>query len=244
MTPETLSRAMGARLSLAEYARLSGPFTEALERAQCNTVRRVAMFCAQVGHESSGLYYRREIASGAAYEGRRDLGNVHRGDGMRFAGRGPIQLTGRHNYTRCSEWAYALGFVPTRTYFVDHPEALEKDEHLFTGAVWYWRVARDMNAYADRGDILGATKAVNGGTNGLSDRTVRWKRCLAIGQPLLEGEDDMPYTEDQLKKIVRAAVREETANVVSELLKRDLYDDPKRKQSVADALKGKKVAGS
>lgn len=65
---------------------------------QINTPLRTAHLLAQIGHESMSLLYTEEIASGAAYEGRKDLGNVEKGDGMRFKGRGLIQLTGRNNY--------------------------------------------------------------------------------------------------------------------------------------------------
>lgn len=121
-----LSQAMGDRVTLDRYAALLPAVMQALEECQCTTVDRVAMWMAQVGHESGGLLYLEEIADGSAYEGRPDLGNTQPGDGRRFKGRGPIQITGRHNYTKLSAWAHSRGLVPSPTFFVDQPGARQR----------------------------------------------------------------------------------------------------------------------
>lgn len=186
MDARTLSQAMGNRLSMGRYEELVDGFNEALLAADCTTVDRVAMFCAQVGHESAGLYYMEEIASGDAYEWRSDLGNNQPGDGRRFKGSGPIQLTGRHNFGKFSQWCFDNEYTPTSTYFVDHPELVrEVPKWGFLAASWYWVVARNMNSYADRNDIEGATRAVNGGLNGFQDRINYWNRAKALGGALL-----------------------------------------------------------
>lgn len=188
MRADVLANAMGGAVTNARYAQLVGPFTAAMAAAGCTTVARAAMWCAQLGHESLGLRYMEEIASGEAYEGRRDLGNTQPGDGKRYKGRGPIQVTGRANYTALSKWAHTRGLAPTSTFFVDQPEQLASDLHGFTGAVWYWTAARpQLNAMSDAGDIAATTRAINGGTNGLDARRARWDRCRAIGAALLDG---------------------------------------------------------
>lgn len=69
-----------------------------LKAFDISTVRRQAHFIAQCAVESDYFQTLEEYASGAAYEGRRDLGNTHPGDGKLYKGRGPIQVTGRANY--------------------------------------------------------------------------------------------------------------------------------------------------
>lgn len=157
----------------------------AMLRAGITNSKRAAMWFAQLGEESGSFRYTQELASGSEYNGRKDLGNTHAGDGPRFKGRTYIQITGRSNYARLSKWAHSKGYVPTSTYFVDHPTELANVKYIFLGPVWYWTVARNMNKYADANDIVGATKAVNGGTNGLSDRKHRWEHARTFGNALL-----------------------------------------------------------
>lgn len=189
LTPESLRDAMGGTLSLDRYRQLFPAVNGALLDADCVTQARAAMWFAQVGHESVGLKYMQEIwgptAQQAGYEGRRDLGNVVPGDGFRFRGHGPIQITGRANHATVSKWAFERGIVPTPTYFVDYPDELAGDRFGFVGVTWYWISARNMNRYADAMDIVGATKAVNGGTYGLDDRTGRWHHALELGDAIV-----------------------------------------------------------
>jgi len=136
---------------------------------------RVSGFAAQIGHESLGLLYMEEIASGAAYEGRcSDLGNCFPGDGPRYKGRGPIQLTGRYNYQTAGSF---LGFN-----FEDNPEQVCFQSRGFEATVWYW-VTRNLNQYCRTGsdeEFIQLTRAINGGTNGLDDRFARWGRARTI----------------------------------------------------------------
>ena len=90
----------------------------------------IAAFVAQIGHESGQLKYAEEIASGKAYEGRRDLGNTQQGDGVKFKGRGLIQITGRFNYTQLSK---DLGED-----FIKHPKLLSIPKYAVQSACWFW----------------------------------------------------------------------------------------------------------
>lgn len=197
MDAQTLSAAMGGNAGQARYEQLVGPFNKAMRDADITTVNRAAMWCAQLGSESSGLLYSEEIADGSEYEGNLELGNTQPGDGPRFKGRGPIQLTGRSNYTGCSQWGFDQGILPTPTFFVDNPEAAGSDEYLFVGSVYYWTVRRsDLNQLSDNQDLAGATEAINGGDNGIEDRRARYQNCLTLGEALLPDDGDNDNEEE------------------------------------------------
>lgn len=129
-----------------------------------DTGLRLAHFMGQCAHESGGFRYMEEIASGAAYEGRADLGNTQPGDGKRYKGRGPIQLTGRANYRRVGR---LIGIdLEAHPEIVSHPSV-----GLLVGCV-FWSEA-GLNALADTDDLNRITRRINGGTNGLQDRVTK-----------------------------------------------------------------------
>ena len=105
-------------------------FNKYLPKYGITTNSQLAAFFAQIGHESAHLNYNKEIASGAAYEYRKDLGNIYPGDGVKFKGRGLIQITGRSNYTAAAK---ALGID-----CINHPELLEQPEWAVKSACWWW----------------------------------------------------------------------------------------------------------
>jgi len=135
-----------------------------------DTLLRTRHFIAQVAHESAQFNYVKEIASGEAYEGRKDLGNVFKGDGVKFKGRGLIQTTGRKNYTLLSDQMFMDGRL------VNNPELLELPEHATESACIYWW-NNNLNQIADTDDINKITKVINGGFNGLQDRIEFYNRC-------------------------------------------------------------------
>ncbi|MEM8781043.1 MAG: D-Ala-D-Ala carboxypeptidase family metallohydrolase [Cyanobacteria bacterium P01_G01_bin.49] len=158
--------------SSADIATYVAPLNKVLHDFNLATVTRACAFIAQIAHESGSLRYKEEIASGAAYEGRKDLGNTQPGDGKRFKGRGLIQLTGRSNYRQCGQ---ALN-LPLE----QNPELVVKDPYTNAAvAAWYWQ-SRNINAAADKGDFKRVTRLINGGLNGYSDRLQYWERAKKV----------------------------------------------------------------
>lgn len=158
-----------------ERAALFAPhLAAACHHHHIDTPARLAAFLAQIGHESGGLRWVREIANGQAYEGRASLGNTQPGDGPRYRGRGLIQITGRFNYRATARSLQPLG-APD---FEAEPEALELPQWAAWSAADYW-ASRGLNELADAGDFEAITRRINGGLNGHADRITRWKRAQA-----------------------------------------------------------------
>ncbi len=171
---DTLRRIM-PNLSTSRGSTLLTPLNNAMAWGQINTCRRQAAFLAQIAHESAELRYMEEIASGAAYEGRRDLGNTQPGDGKRYKGRGPIQLTGRTNYRNAGN-ALGINLEANPTLASSNPEI------GFKVSIWFWN-SRGLNALADQGtdsSFKEITRKINGGYNGLADRQKYWARAKQV----------------------------------------------------------------
>lgn len=168
------------------------PLVAAMAAAEIETPARAGGFLAQLAHESNQLRHWVEgphdrvipgcsycakhgpHAAGVQYEWRASLGNVLAGDGVRYLGRGPIQLTGRANY---AEAGRQLGVDLVRS-----PDLAATPAVGFRVAAWYWQ-SHGCNALADAGDFREITKKINGGLIGLEDRERYWaeaKRVLGV----------------------------------------------------------------
>lgn len=145
-------------------------YSELFEEYDVNTPRRLRYFLAQCAHESAGFRVTEEYASGKAYEGRRDLGNIHKGDGVKYKGRGLIQLTGRYNYRKYGK-IMGLDIETNPELVKEFPIALEI-------SLAYWK-SHGLNKLADEGKFKTITRRINGGFNGLKDRE-RWLKRFQI----------------------------------------------------------------
>jgi putative chitinase len=192
LTSEQIAKATGSSLENAEKFRPH--LNKYMDKYGINTPERVLAFLAQVGTESGGLVYTREQGSDSyfnKYDGRTDLGNIYAGDGLRFKGRGLIQLTGRANYQSMSQ---KIGKD-----IVSNPTLVEEPDLATEVSTIFWRDrVRDglsLNQWADKFDLArpiqdttnwkvheNITRAINGGTNGINDRANR----LIQGQQIIE----------------------------------------------------------
>ena len=177
------------------------PLQFTCEKFDINTPERVAGFLAQIGHESGGfrftsenLNYRAEALTrvwpsrfppgiaesyamqpekiaNRAYADRMGNGDEASGDGWKYRGRGLIQLTGKDNYAAFSLDADNEALV--------NPDLVAEPELAALSAGWFWK-KNGLNALADNRDIVGMTRRINGGTNGLDDRQMRYSRLMSV----------------------------------------------------------------
>lgn len=158
------------------------PLNDTCDEFDINTPKRQAAFLAEVAHESAEFRYMEEIASGAAYDNRADLGNT-RPEAIRIAaengstpgrwwkGHGPIQITGYDNHVACGT---ALGLD-----LVNSPELITEPLNGCRSAGWFWS-SRSLNELADADNFRRITIKINGGLNGYKERQAYWERAKEI----------------------------------------------------------------
>jgi len=164
------------------------PLSAAMDVFAITTPARVAAFLANIGQESGNLVYAREIwgptEAQLCYEGRKDLGNFRPGDGRRYMGRGPIQVTGHFNYIATRDGLRQ--YLPNVPDFEASPELLELPRWGAYAAGLFWHT-HDLNRFADAGDFDGVCDVINrgrktqreGDSNGYAERLALWKAGTA-----------------------------------------------------------------
>lgn len=177
VTINTLMSATGA--SASDAGKYLSYINSAMSKYDINTAARQLAFLSQVGQESDHLRTMEEYASGADYEFRSDLGNTVEGDGVKYKGRGALQVTGRANYNSVSK---ALGIDA-----INNPSLLSQPQYAFLTAAWWWynhglnQIADTMNISKPLSDPQNTaafdkiTKVINGGYNGLVQRENNWQ---------------------------------------------------------------------
>ena len=170
-------------------------FNKYSDKYGVNTFLRIAHFLAQAAEETAGMRTLVEYATGDEYEGRQDLGNVNPGDGRRYKGRGIFQITGRANYRKLGQ---ELGYD-----LENNPELAATPEVAVQTALRYW-TDHGLSPYADGDQVVEITRAINGGTNGLTDR----ENFLAQAKNLMELPDGIGIgdTGVEVTKIQQALV--------------------------------------
>lgn len=174
-----------------------------MEIYEIDTPLRASAFLAQIAHESGELKYMEEIWGPTAQQEKyeppsdlaRRLGNTQSGDGFRYRGRGPIQITGRSNYKKYGD---LLGVD-----LIGNPDLAATPQYAFSTAGVFWRL-NGLNELADIQDFIAITKRINGGLNGLAER----QRYYEIAKEALGAEepDDFAFSTPLAPPTASAAI--------------------------------------
>ena len=148
-----------------------------MDKYEINTPNRRRHFIAQLAHESNQFNSCREKYNGTPqeyfkkYDGRKDLGNSFAGDGLKFFGRGLIQITGRFNYSCAS-----IDIFKNDT-LISKPEQVEQPALAVEVSCWFWKT-KHLNSLADADEIKAITMKINGGLNGFNERVLFYKQAI------------------------------------------------------------------
>lgn len=112
-----------------------------------------------------------ELIANMVYSARMGNGPAESGEGWKYRGRGLKQLTGKDNYARCGQ---SLGVD-----FIDNPDLLLEPMFAARSAGWFWK-SNNLASFADRGDLEGMTKKINGGLIGYAERKAKYDKIMSV----------------------------------------------------------------
>lgn len=157
---------------ISQCAHESLDFTRTLENLNYSAQRLNQIFpkyFIRAGRNATHYHRQPEKIANIVYANRMDNGDAESGDGWRFRGRGLIQLTGRYNYTQ-----FGKSCNMTAEEVIPYIETKRGAIH---SACWYWD-SRNLNRAADAHDVGQMTRLINGGTHGINDRQMRYRRAM------------------------------------------------------------------
>ena len=122
--------------------------------------------------DANQFHRKPEAIANIVYANRMGNGSPESGDGWKYRGRGLIMITGRYNYSQCSEYLYSDSNI-----LIDRPELLSEDKEVaILSALWFWQ----KHNLQDISSIRESTRIINGGQNGIEDRISRFERALDV----------------------------------------------------------------
>ena len=160
---------------MAQCGHESGGFTLMQENLNYSAKGLVGTFKKYFPTEAHAKPYERkpEMIANRVYANRMGNGDEASGEGWYFRGRGIIQITGKNNYTKCSQSLFESNVL------VENPDLLLESEYAIHSACWFWSAAR-LNELSDIGDMKTMTKRINGGYIGLEDRINHYNHAIEI----------------------------------------------------------------
>jgi putative chitinase len=160
---------------MAQCGHESGGFTLMQENLNYSAKGLVGTFKKYFPTEAVAKPYERrpEMIANRVYANRMGNGDEASGEGWYFRGRGIVQITGKNNYTKCSQSLFESNVL------VENPDLLLETEYAIHSACWFWSAAR-LNELADIGDMKTMTKRINGGFIGLEDRINHYNHAIEI----------------------------------------------------------------
>jgi putative chitinase len=160
---------------LAQCGHESGGWTVFEENLNYSAQGLRKIFGKYFPNDELALAYQRqpEKIANRIYGNRMGNGPEESGDGFKYRGRGPIQLTGKSNYT-----AFAKDMFEDWQNVVENPDWVTYDKDFaLMSAIWFWN-KNGLNREADAGDIKTMTRKINGGYIGLEDRIKHYNECI------------------------------------------------------------------